>query len=137
MHAGLDLLTGPPLAVYQAADLMPCGLPPTPRCLSACSEQVKVEEIHLSMTVSFHTSRQHAVAGIGWVGWCASWWAWHLGGQQVHTIQPTHAPLHPVSTRAQVMMNGLNGRLYYPNEKLRLIPFINITRSGNKVGGRQ
>jgi small-conductance mechanosensitive channel len=31
-----------------------------------------------------------------------------------------------------VMMTGLNGRLYYPNEKLRLIPFINITRSGNK-----
>lgn len=34
-------------------------------------------------------------------------------------------------------MNGLNGRLYYPNEKLRLIPFVNITRSGNKVGGRR
>ena len=30
-------------------------------------------------------------------------------------------------------MNSNNGRVYYPNEKLRLIPFINITRSGNKA----
>ncbi len=77
-------MTGMPLQPEpRLLKLAPCAAPAPPA--AACSEQVKVEEIHLSMTV---------------------------------------------------MMNGTNGRLYYPNEKLRLIPFINITRSGNKVGGQ-
>lgn len=29
-------------------------------------------------------------------------------------------------------MNSSNGRVWYPNEKIRILPFINLTNSGNK-----
>ena len=40
-----------------------------------------------------------------------------------------------------VLKNSSNGRLWYPNEKVRVAPFINLTNSGNKgesfkVGGQ-
>lgn len=67
------------------------------------------------------------------------WWQQALGALASLTL-PSHT-LRACCLRAQVeeihlsftiFLTTLNARLYFPNEKLRIQPFINLSSSGNK-----